>query len=161
VLRQEHLPGDKAFIDYAGRTVPIVDRLTGEVLQAKVFVAVLGLSNYPFAEATFTQKLPDWLASHVRALQYFGGVPHAFVPDSLKSAVTKARRYEPDLNPADQEIAEHYGVAILPAPVRRPRDKAKVETGVLIVERWILARLRDRTFFSPSSTARSHSSWND
>lgn len=148
VLRQDHLPGDKAFIDYAGQTVPVVERLTGEVRRAQVFVAVLGFSNYTFAEATWSQKLPDWLASHVRALQYFGGVPRAFVPDNLKSAVTKARRYEPDLNPAYSELAEHYGVAILPARVRRPRDKAKVETGVLIVERWILAHLRNCMFFS-------------
>lgn len=148
VLRQEHLPGDKAFVDYAGHTVPIVDRLTGEMHPAQVFIAVLGCSNYTFAEATASQKLPDWLASHVRALAYFGGCPAALVPDNLKSAVTKARRYEPDLNPAYQEFAEHYGVAILPARVRKPRDKAKVETAVLIVERWILARLRNQQFFS-------------
>lgn len=148
VLRQAHIPGDKAFVDYAGQTVPVVDRLTGEVRAAQIFVAVLGCSNYTFAEATFSQRLADWLGSHVRALEYFGGVPRAFVPDNLKSAVTKARRYEPDLNPAYSELAEHYGVAILPARVRKPRDKAKVETGVLIVERWILARLRNRTFFS-------------
>lgn len=150
VLRQAHNRGDKAFIDYAGQTVPVVDRLTGEVRAAQIFVAVLGCSNYTFAEATFSQRLADWLGSHVRALEYFGGVPRAFVPDNLKSAVAKARRYEPDLNPAYSELAEHYGVAILPARVRKPRDKAKVETGVLIVERWILARLRNRTFFSLS-----------
>jgi len=148
VLRQEHLPGDKAFVDYAGQTVPIVDRHSGEVRAAQVFIAVLGCSNYTFAEATWSQKLPDWLASHVRALAYFGGCPAAIVPDNLKSAVTQARRYEPDLNPAYQEFAEHYAVAILPARVRRPRDKAKVESGVLIVERWILARLRNHVFFS-------------
>lgn len=147
VLRQEHLPGDKAFVDYAGQTAPVVDRLSGEVRPAQIFIAVLGCSNYTFAEATWSQKRPDWLASHVRALAYFGGVPAALVPDNLKSAVTKARRYEPDLNPAYQEFAEHYSVAILPARVRKPRDKAKVETGVLIVERWILARLRNHTFF--------------
>lgn len=148
VLRQEHLPGDKVFVDYAGQTMPILDRLTGEVRPAQVFIAVLGCSNYAYAEASGSQKLPDWLASHVRALAYFGGIPAAFVPDNLKSAVTRARRYEPELNPAYQEFAEHYGVAILPARVRRPRDKAKVETGVLILERWILARLRNHTFFS-------------
>ena len=148
VLRQEHLPGDKGFVDYAGHTVPVVDRLTGEVRPAQVFIAVLGCSNYTFAEATLTQALPDWLGSHVRAVEYFGGSPAAFVPDNLKSAVTKARRYEPDINRAYQDFAEHYGVAILPARVRKPRDKAKVEGGVLIVERWILARLRNRVFFS-------------
>jgi transposase len=118
------------------------------VHEAQVFIAVLGCSNYTFAEATWSQALSDWLGSHVRAVQYFGGTPAAFVPDNLKSAVTKARRYEPDLNRAYSEFAEHYGVAILPARVRKPRDKAKVETGVLIVERWILARLRNRQFFS-------------
>ena len=148
VFRQEHVPGDKLFVDYAGQTVPITDRLTGESTAAQIFVATLGASNYTYAEATLSQRLPDWLASHVRALAYFGGVPRAIVPDNLKSGVSKARRYEPDLNPAYQAFAEHYGVAILPARVRRPRDKAKVETGVLVVERWILARLRNRTFFS-------------
>ncbi|MFO1400116.1 MAG: IS21 family transposase [Steroidobacteraceae bacterium] len=148
VLRQAHIPGDKLFVDYAGQTVPITDRHTGEVRSAQIFVAVLGASNYTYAEATWSQSLPDWLGSHVRALEHFAGVPRAIVPDNLRSAVTKARRYEPDLNPAYQDFAEHYGVAILPARVRRPRDKAKVETGVLVVERWILARLRHRVFFS-------------
>jgi transposase len=148
VLRQAHIPGDKLFVDYAGQTVPITDRHTGEVREAQIFVAVLGASNYTYAEATWSQTLPDWLGSHVRALAHFGGVPRAIVPDNLKSAVTQARRYEPELNPAYQDFAEHYGVAILPARVRRPRDKAKVETGVLVVERWILARLRHRAFFS-------------
>ena len=148
VLRQAHIPGDKLFVDYAGQTVPITDRHTGEVRDAQIFVAVLGASNYTFAEATWTQSLPDWLGSHVRALAHFGGVPRAIVPDNLKSGVTKARRYEPELNPAYQDFAEHYGVAILPARVRKPRDKAKVETGVLVVERWMLARLRHRVFFS-------------
>jgi transposase len=148
VLRQTHAPGDKLFVDYAGHTVPITDRFTGETRAVQIFVAVLGASNYTFAEATWTQKLPDWLGSHARALEYFGGAPRAVVPDNLKSAVTKAHRYEPDLNPAYHEFAEHYGLAILPARVRRPRDKAKVESGVLVVERWILARLRNRTFFS-------------
>ena len=148
VLRQDHAPGDKLFVDYAGQTVPIMDRHTGECRAAQIFVAVLGCSNYTHAEATWTQGAADWLASHVRALSSFGGVPRAIVPDNLKSGVNKAHRYEPELNPAYQDFAEHYGVAILPARVRRPRDKAKVETGVLIVERWILARLRNHTFFS-------------
>lgn len=148
VFRQVHAPGEKLFVDYAGHTVPILDRHTGEERCAQIFVAVLGASNYTYAEATFSQSLPDWLGAHVRALEYFGGAPRAVVPDNLKSAVKKAHRYEPDLNPAYQEFAEHYGLAILPARVRRPRDKAKVEAGVLVVERWILARLRHRTFFS-------------
>ena len=148
VLRQDHVPGDKLFVDYAGQTVPVVDRYTGEVRAAQIFVAVLGCSNFSYAEATWTQGAADWLGSHVRALESFGGVPRAIVPDNLKSGVNKAHRYEPELNPAYQDLAEHYGVAILPARVRKPRDKAKVETGVLVVERWILARLRDRRFFS-------------
>jgi transposase len=148
VLRREHAPGDKLFVDYAGQTVPITDRHTGELRAAQIFIGVLGCSNYTFAEATLSQQLPDWLTSHVRMLEYLGGVPAAIVPDNLKSAVHRARRYEPELNPSYQDFAEHYAVAILPARVRKPRDKAKVEAGVLIVERWILARLRNRTFFS-------------
>jgi len=148
VLRQDHAPGDKLFVDYAGQRMPITDRHTGQCQEAQIFVAVLGASNLSFAEATWSQALPDWLGSHVRALEYFGGVPRAMVPDNLKSGVLKAHRYEPTLNPAYQDFAEHYQVAILPARVRKPRDKAKVETGVLVVERWILARLRNQTFFS-------------
>lgn len=148
VLRLQHQPGDKLFVDYAGQTVPVIDRYRGEARQAQVFVAVLGCSNYSYAEASFSQQLPDWLGAQVRALEYLGGVPAAIVPDNLKSAVTRSHRYEPELNPSYQDFAEHYGVAILPARVRKPRDKAKVEGGVLIVERWILARLRNRTFFS-------------
>lgn len=148
VLRTHHVPGEKCFVDYAGQTLSVVDRATGELRPAQIFVAVLGASSYTYAEATWTQQLPDWLGSHVRALESFGGAPLAIVPDNLKSAVTKAHRYDPELNPAYQDLAEHYGVAILPARVRKPRDKAKVEVAVQIVERWILARLRDRTFFS-------------
>ena len=148
MLRQVHAPGDKLFVDYAGPTVGIVERRTGEVRPAQIFVAVLGCSNYTFAEATWTQGVPDWLGSHVRALAFIDGVPAAIVPDNTKCAITRAHRYEPDLNPAYQDFAEHYGIAILPTRVRKPRDKAKVEVGVQIVERWILARLRHRTFFS-------------
>lgn len=148
VLRHNHIPGDKVFVDYAGQTVGLIDASTGEERQAQVFVAVLGASSYTFAEATWTQSLPDWLGSHVRALEFFGGVPLAAVPDNLKSGVLKAHRYDPALNPAYQDLAEHYGLAILPARVRKPRDKAKVEVGVQVVERWILARLRNHQFFS-------------
>jgi transposase len=148
LLRFEHRAGEKCFVDYAGHTVGVIDRSTGEIRQAQIFVAVLGCSNYTYAEATFTQSLPDWLGAHVRALEFFGGAPSAIVPDNLKSAVDRAHRYEPDLNRAYAEFAEHYGLAILPARVRKPRDKAKVEGAVLIVERRILARLRDRQFFS-------------
>ena len=148
VLRQSHAPGDKVFVDYAGQTVAVTDRHTGEMREAQIFVGVLGCSNLTFAEATWTQQRSDWLGSHVRMLESFGGVPRAIVPDNLKSAVTRARRYEPELNPSYQDFAEHYGLAILPARVRKPRDKAKVETAVQIVERWVLARLRNHTFFS-------------
>lgn len=148
VLRQHHQPGDKCFVDYAGHAVGIIDRHTGAVREAQVFIAVLGASSYTYAEATWTQQLPDWLGSHVRALEFFGGSPAAFVPDNLKSGVAKAHRYDPALNPAYQDFAEHYGVAILPARARKPRDKAKVEVAVQVIERWILAALRDRQFFS-------------
>lgn len=148
VMRFEHHAGDKCFVDYAGQTVPIIDQHTGEIREAQIFIAALGCSNYTFAEATASQSLPDWLGSHVRALEFFGGAPAAFVPDNLKSGVQKPHRYDPELNPAYAEWAEHYGTTILPARVRKPRDKAKVENAVLIVERWILAKLRDRQFFS-------------
>jgi transposase len=148
VLRQHHAPGDKLFVDYAGQTVPVTDRYTGEICAAQIFVGVLGCSNLTYAEATWTQKIPDWLGAQVRMLEYIGGVPAAIVPDNLKSAVSRALRYEPEINPSYQDFAEHYGTAILPARPRKPRDKAKVEAGVLVVERWILARLRNRTFFS-------------
>jgi transposase len=148
VMRQEHRAGEKLFVDYAGQTVPITDAASGAVRPAQIFVAVLGASNYTYAEATFTQTLADWIGSQVRALEFFGGVPEIIVPDNLKSGVRRPCRYDPDLNPTYRDFAAHYGVAIMPARVRRPRDKAKVEAGVLIVERWVLARLRDRVFFS-------------
>jgi transposase len=148
VMRQAHRGGEKLFVDYAGQSVGVVDRRSGEVRQAQVFVAVLGASNYTYAEATWTQQLPDWIGSHVRAFAFIGGVSEVVVPDNLRSGVSKAHRYEPDLNPTYQDFASHYGVAVLPARVRRPRDKAKAEVGVQVVERWILAALRHRTFFS-------------
>ena len=147
-MRQSHLAGEKLFVDYAGQTVEVVDHRTGEVRQAQIFVAVLGASNYTFAEATWSQQLADWIGSHVRAFNFFGGVSAVVVPDNLKSGVHKAHRYEPDLNPSYAEMACHYGTSVLPARVRKPKDKAKVEGGVLLVERWILAALRNRTFFS-------------
>ena len=148
VMRQDHRAGEKLFVDYAGQTVPIIDRLTGEIREAQIFVAVLGASNYTYAEATWSQGLPDWIGSHVRTFRFLGGVPELVVPDNLRSGVSKAHRYEPDTNPTYQDMASHYGVAVLPARVRKPRDKAKVESGVLVVERWILAALRHRQFFS-------------
>lgn len=147
-MRQTHAPGDKLFVDYCGPTLPIVNSVTGEVRQANIFVAVLGASNYTFVEATFTQQLRDWIVSHVRAFEFFGGVPRLIVPDNLKSGVTKACRYDPTLNRTYAEMIEHYDTAALPARPRKPRDKAKVEVGVQIVERWILARLRKQTFFT-------------
>jgi transposase len=147
-LRQEHRAGEKCFVDYAGQTVPVSDRHTGAVRSAQIFVAVLGASNYTYTEATWTQTLPDWIASHGRAFAFYGGVPQILVPDNLRSGVTKACRYEPELNPTYADLARHYGVAVIPARVRKPRDKAKVEAGVLLVERWILACLRNQTFFS-------------
>ena len=148
VMRQDHRAGEKLFVDYAGQTVPVVVRETGGVRQAQVFVAVLGASSYTFAEATWTQTLQDWTASHVRAFEFIGGCPELVVPDNLRSGVSRAHRYEPDLNPTYHDLARHYGVAVLPARVRRPRDKAKAEVAVQVVERWILAALRHRTFFS-------------
>ncbi|HTT00446.1 MAG TPA: IS21 family transposase [Steroidobacteraceae bacterium] len=148
VMRFEHTPGEKLFVDYAGKTMAVVDRHTGVIQVAEVFVATLGASHYTYVEATLTQTVADWLGAHVRSLEYFGGVPRAIVPDNLKSAVHRSSRYEPDLNPSYQDFAQHYGVAILPARVRKPRDKAKVEVGVQGVERWIMAPLRHHTFFS-------------
>ncbi|MDT8952831.1 IS21 family transposase, partial [Aeromonas caviae] len=114
-MRQIHKAGEKLFIDYCGPTVPIVSPTTGEVRQAQVFVAVLGASNYTFAEATWSQSLPDWLQSHVRAFEFFGGTPALLIPDNLKSGVSKACRYDPELNPSYQQLAEHYQVAVMPA----------------------------------------------
>ncbi|MTI12011.1 IS21 family transposase, partial [Sansalvadorimonas verongulae] len=135
--------------DYAGVTVPLVNPKTGEIAhKAQIFVAVLGASNYTYAEATLSQKSEDWLGSHVRAFDFFGGVPEMVVPDNLKSGVKNACRYEPDLNPAYQHLANHYKVVVIPARPYKPKDKAKAEVGVQVVERWILARLRHETFFT-------------
>ena len=147
-MRQTHKAGEKCFIDYCGPTLPIVSPTTGEVRQAQVFVAVLGASNYTFAEATYSQSLQDWLQSHVRAFEFYGGVTELVVPDNLRSGVSKACRYDPDLNPAYQQWAEHYQVVVIPARPYKPKDKSKAEVGVQIVERWIMARLRHHTFFS-------------
>ncbi len=148
VMRQDHKAGEKLFVDYAGMTIGITNQETGEITEAQVFVATLGASNYTFAEVTASQKLPDWLSSHVRAFEFFGGVPTLVIPDNLKAGVNHACYYEPELNLAYAELAEHYGLAVLPARVRKPKDKAKVEVSVQIVERHILAPLRDRLFFS-------------
>ena len=146
-MRQEHRAGEKLFIDYSDG-LSFVDPSTGEIILTQLFVAVWGASNYTYAEATLSQTLPDWIRSHVHAFEYFQCVPRVLVPDNLKSGVSKACKYEPELNPTYTDMAEHYGCAVLPARPYRPRDKAKVETGVLIAQRWILAVLRQRTFYS-------------
>jgi transposase len=147
-MRQVHKAGEKVFVDYAGQTVPLTDPDTGEVRSAQIFVAVQGASSYTYAEAQESQELPHWIGGHVRMFAFYGGVNELVVPDNPKVGVTHPCRYEPDLNPTYQDLAQHYGTAVLPARVRKPRDKAKVEVGVQAVENWILARLRDRTFFS-------------
>ena len=150
-MRQTHRAGERLFVDYAGDGVPIViDRLTGEIRNAQIFVAVLGASSFTFAHASWTQTLPDWIDAHVRALAAIGGVPHLLVPDNTKTAVIKACLYDPQVNRTYADLAAHYDTAILPARPRRPRDKAKVEAAVLIVERWLLGRLRHRIFYSLS-----------
>lgn len=150
-MRQTHRAGEKLFVDYCGPTLSVINPDTGEIRQAQVFVAVLGASSYTYAEATWSQRVPDWIASHVRAFEFIGGVSEIVVPDNLKSAVTKACRYDPDLNPTYQQLAAHYHVAIVPARPYKPKDKAKVEVGVQIVERWIFMRLRKHTFFTLST----------
>jgi transposase len=147
-MRQTHVGGEKLFVDYAGDTVPIVDRRTGEVRGAQIFVAVLGASNFIYAEATWTQGLADWIGAHTRAFAAIGGVAKLIVPDNAKVAVIKACLYEPQVNRTYSEMAAHYGTAVLPTRPRRPRDKAKVEGCVLIVERWLIGRLRNRLFHS-------------
>lgn len=147
-MRQNHKAGEKLFVDYCGPTVPIVNPETGECRDAAIFVAALGATNYTFATASWSQKQSDWIAAHVKAFEYFGGVPQLIVPDNLKSAVRKTHRYTPDLNPAYQQMASYYQTAIVPARPYKPKDKAKAEVAVQIVERWILARLRHHTFFT-------------
>lgn len=147
-MRQVHRAGEKLFIDYCGQTVPVIDTSTGEVHDCQIFVSVLGASSYAYAEATFTQGLQDWTSSHVRAFEFIGGVPEILIPDNLLSGITKPCRYEPGINRTYQELAVHYATVVIPARVRKPKDKAKVEAGVQVVQRWILAALRNRTFFS-------------
>ena len=147
-LRQQYRAGEKMFVDFTGQTIPIYDSFTGKTTKAEIFVAVLGASNYTYAEATASQDLPSWIGAHVRAFQYFEGVPEILIPDNLHSGVTKACRYEANLNQDYQLMAQYYGTVVIPARVRRPKDKAKVESGVLLVTRWILAALRHHTFFS-------------
>lgn len=147
-MRQVHRAGEKLFVDYAGQTVEVVDRASGEVRSASIFVATLGASNFSYAEATWSQGLDDWIGSHVRAFAALGGVPEQVVPDNLKSGVKSPCWYDPETNRTYADLAEHYGVAVVPARVRRPKDKAKVENAVLQVSRWVLARLRNEQFGS-------------
>lgn len=147
-LRQEHRAGEKVFVDWAGQTVPIADRHTGDITFASIFTAVLGASNYTYAQAFPSQILVHWITAHIHAFEFFNGCPEIVVPDNLKTGVKKPCRYEPELNPLYHDMAVHYGTAVIPARVRKPKDKGKVEAGVLLVERWILAVLRNRTFFS-------------
>ena len=147
-MRQVHKAGDKLFVDYSGKRPELVDPLTGSLRPYELFVAVLGASNYTYAEATETQRSADFIQSHGRTLEYLGGVPAAIVPDQLKPGVRDACRYEPILQRTYEEWAAHYGTVILPARPAKPRDKAKVEVAVQVAQRWILARLRHETFFS-------------
>jgi transposase len=147
-MRQEHKAGDKLFVDYAGDTLAVIDQTTGEVKMAQIFVAVLGASNYTYAEAAWSQDLPSWIAAHIRALNFIQGVPACIVPDNLKSAVTRAAPFDPLVNRTYARFAQHYKCSIRPARKYHPKDKAKVEKGVQHAETWILARLRNTTFFS-------------
>jgi transposase len=147
-MRQVHRAGEKTFLDYAGQRPHLVDPKSGEVVPVELFVGVLGASSYTYAEATLSQQLPDWVGAHARMLTFFGGSTEIWVPDNLKSGVTGPCRYEPEVNRTYQEMATHYGAVVIPARVRRPKDKAKVESAVQVAERWILAALRDRTFFT-------------
>ena len=147
-MRQRHRAGEKAFVDYSGKKPHLVDRGTGEEIEVELFVGALGASSYTYAEATPSQELPHWIAAHTRMLEYFEGSPEIWVPDNLKSGITTPCRYEAGVNRTYQELAAHYGAVVIPARSGKPRDKAKVEANVLVAQRWILAALRDQTFFS-------------
>ena len=147
-MRQVHIAGEKLFVDYAGDTVPIIDPATGEITQAQIFVATLGASNYTYACATPRQTTADWIGAQVQALEFIGGVPRLIVPDQTRSLIKTPDRYDPEPNRTYEEFARHYGCAVLAARPAHPRDKPKVEGSVLLVQRWILARLRNRRFFS-------------
>jgi transposase len=149
VMRQHHKAGEKLFVDFPGRRLPIYDERSGELsFEAELFVAVLGASSFLYAEATRSQELLYWVTAHVHAFESMGGCPAIVVPDNLRSGVTRAHRYEPEINATYQEMADHFGVAIIPARSYKPRDKAKAEAGVLLAERWIMAVLRNERFTS-------------
>lgn len=147
-MRQNHKAGEKLFIDYSGMKVPITDPMTGEIREANIFVATLGASSYSYIEAHFEQNIKNWVNAHVRAFEFFGGTPEILVPDNLKAGVTSPCYYDPDINPTYHRVAEFYQLAVIPTRVKRPKDKAKVEVSVQVVERSALAPLRNRTFFS-------------
>uniref|UniRef100_UPI003BEF16F2 IS21 family transposase n=1 Tax=Burkholderia arboris TaxID=488730 RepID=UPI003BEF16F2 len=147
-MRQQHLAGEKLFADFAGPTVPILDRAGGVAFKAHIFVAVLGASNYTYACATRSEATPDWIGGMIGAMEFYGGVPRLLVPDNPKALISNADRYEPTLGLTTQDFVNHYDTAMLPARPRKPKDKAKVEVGVQIVERWILARLWNHRFYS-------------
>jgi len=149
-LRQVHTAGERVFVDFAGRTMEVVDTETGEIRRAQVFIGVLGASSYIYAEAVWSQSLPDWIAAHVAMFAFFGGATRQIVSDNLRAGITRACFYEPLVNRTYAAMAAHYGSAVIPARPCKPRDKAKVEVGVQVVQRWILARLRHRRFFSPA-----------
>ena len=148
VLRQPYRAGEKMFVDFAGQTIPVIDAASGEVREAHLFIAVLGASNYTYAEATWGEDLASWIGAHVHAFDFFEGVPEVVIPDNARTGVTHASYYEPDLNATYHELATHYGTVIIPARPYKPRDKAKAESAVLQGERWLLAPLRDRVFGS-------------
>jgi transposase len=156
VMRQVHRAGEKLFVDFPGQTIPIYDRLSGVVsMRAELFVAVLGASSYLYAEGFPSQELLYWVTGHVHAFEYMGGCAEIVVCDNLRSGVNRAHRYEPDINATYQEMAAHYSMAVIPTRAYKPRDKAKVEAGVLLAERWIIARLRRERFYSlPEANAR-------
>ena len=145
-MRQHHVAGEKLFLDFCGPTIPVINPDTGEVRQAQIFVATLGASNYTYVEACENQRQESWLMAHVRAFEFFGGVPQLLVPDNLKAAVSRADRYEPALNENYRKLARHYNTAVIPARPRKPKDKPKVENAALVVERWILMRLRHEVY---------------
>ena len=147
-MRQTHVAGERLFVDYAGTTLDVIDASTGEAMPAQLFVAALGASNYTYAEATWTQGLADWIGSHTRTFAFFDGVSAMGVSDNLKSGITKACFYEPAVNRTYAEMAAHYDTAVVPARPNKPRDKAKVEVAVQVATRWIIAKLRNRRFFS-------------
>jgi transposase len=150
-MRQIHYGGDKLFIDYSGLTMPIVDQITGIVSKAQIFVSVLGASGYTFVHATSSQSTKDFIQSHVNAFEFYGGVPNILLPDNLKAAVISNKKGVVRLNESYADMGRHYGVAIEPARPYKPQDKSKVELGVKAIQRWILMKLRNHTFFLKES----------